>query len=87
MNAYQKAEDALKEAVKAALDDNIDPNLSTELWRHYQGVKSIASQVKQPESATFTVGDAPLGLEFYNQPVAADTINLDSVGQDVITFS
>ena len=51
------------------------------------GVKSIASQVKQPESATFTVGDAPLGLEFYNQPVAADTINLDSVGQDVITFS
>ena len=86
MNVYQQAENALKDAVKAALDDDIDSSLSTELWRHYQGVKTIASQVKPKASHTFSIGDQPLGLEFYNT-VAADTINLDTNGEDVITFS
>ena len=86
MNVYQQAENALKDAVKAALDDDIDSSLSTELWRHYQGVKAIASQVKPKTSYTFSIGDQPLGLDFYNT-VAADTINLDTNSEDVITFS
>ena len=42
MNSYQKAADALKDAVKSALDDNVDANLQSEIWRHYQGMENIA---------------------------------------------
>ena len=45
MNSYQKAADALKEAVKASLDQDVEPNLQSEIWRHYQGMQNIANQL------------------------------------------
>ena len=60
MNMYNLATQALRDAVKQALDDEVDSNLQGELWRHYQGMKSIASQL-QPESAKSSQAYRPLG--------------------------
>ena len=67
------------------------------MWRHYQGLLSITNSIPadnpldgiqfQQDFDTATVGNAPLGLEFYeNGVVAAGSVDLTSGGQDVITF-
>ena len=45
MNSYQKAIKALEDCVKDAMENNIDPGLQSEIWRHYQGMKAIEKQV------------------------------------------
>lgn len=49
MNIYQTAADALKEAVKHSLDTGVSEAIQSELWRHYQGVQSIANRIKSLE--------------------------------------
>ena len=92
MNPYQKAADALKVAVKTALDDNVDANLQSEIWRHFQGMQNIADQLKDKTtdynfSLSTSAFDPDYNITFPTGVVAADTINLDSIGNDVITFS
>ena len=55
MNMYDLATKALKDAVKAALDDNVDAALQCELWRHYQGVKQIAKQLEPASTESSNV--------------------------------
>ena len=100
MNVYQNAVDALKECVKQSMESDVPSNTQGEIWRHYQGMKTIANDLltapvpaapEEPSSAIF--GQA-LGREFYDPDynvyaaAAADTISLDGgAGSDVITFS
>ena len=51
MTSYQKAIKALEECVKDAMENDIDPGLQMEIWRHYQGMKhqfnaSVAKRIK-----------------------------------------
>lgn len=89
MNAYQKAAAALKEAVKASLDQDVDSNLQSEIWRHYQGMQNIANQLKEKDSFVINGSgfyDPDYNINFY--PGAADTVPIDfGGGADVITFS
>ena len=36
MTSYQKAIKALEECVKDAMENDVDPGLQSEIWRHYQ---------------------------------------------------
>ena len=90
MNTYQKAANALKEAVKTSLDQDVDPNLQSEIWRHYQGMQSIANQLKDKD--TFTISGSGLYDPDYNinfvGAAGVDTISFgNTYGSDVITFS
>lgn len=93
MNVYERATASLKDALKQSLDDNVDSSLQSELWRHYQGVKSISSQIK-PTSSTFTVPSPYTDYPSWDNinissgsNVAADTISFTSDTKDVVTFS
>ena len=86
--------EALKDAVKAALDDNVDAALQCELWRHYQGVKQIAKQLEPASTESSNVFNVNFGYDpdsNINIPsgsnVAADTISFTSDTKDVVTFS
>lgn len=90
MNSYQKAADALKEAVKTSLDQDVDSNLQSEIWRHYQGMQSIANQLKEKDSFVISGNgfyDPDYNINF--AAAAADTISFGNTyqGEDVITFS
>jgi len=101
MNVYEKAAAALKDALKQSLDDNIESDLQSELWRHYQGVKSISSQIKleygdsiKPTFSPFTVPSAYTeypswdNINISSGSVAAgDTISFSTDTKDVVTFS
>ncbi len=94
MNMYDLATKALKDAVKAALDDNVDAALQCELWRHYQGVKQIAKQLEPASTESSNVFNVNFGYDpdsNINIPsgsnVAADTISFTSDTKDVVTFS
>ena len=92
MNSYQKAADALKEAVKASLDQDVDSNLQSEIWRHYQGMQSIANQLAKVKSEKKSKLDA---FDYFYDPdyniQAAQPVDYYSLGynegKDVITFS
>jgi len=90
MNSYQKAADSLKEAVKASLDQDVDPNLQSEIWRHYQGMQNIANQLKEKD--TFAISgeglyDPDYNINFVAAAQGVDTISFSTYGNDVITFS
>ena len=81
---FQAAVDALKEAVKASLDQDVKPEHQSEIWRHYQGMKAIADQIKSTHKHTSYDLDR-IDLAF--DTVAAGPVNFpDTFGQDVITF-
>ena len=87
---FQSAVDALKEAVKASLDQDVKPEHQSEIWRHYQGMKAIADQIKSTHKHTSYDLDR-IDLAFDNStafnPVAAGSVTFpDTFGQDVITF-
>ena len=48
MNSYQQAVKALENCVKDAMENDVDNSLQMEIWRHYQGMKAIAMQLKEP---------------------------------------
>ena len=93
MTTYQKAADALKEAVKASLDQDVEPNLQSEIWRHYQGMQNIANQLaeKSPSNFSFDSVDPVTGFAFTYDPdyniQAAQPVELNTYGVDTITFS
>jgi len=100
MNAYAKAANALKEAVKASLDQDVDSNLQSEIWRHYQGMQNIADQLKEKDyfsisgmydpDANITINTQEFtdGSKQYDfSSVAAGEVDLSQYGNDVITFS
>ena len=47
MTSYQKAIKALEECVKDAMENNVDPGLQSEIWRHYQGMKAIIANCQK----------------------------------------
>ena len=89
MNSYQKAADALKDAVKSALDDNVDANLQSEIWRHYQGMENIAKQLEgvgvyNPDfNISINSSNSYSDFVLAGEPVKADF----SASSDVVTFS
>jgi hypothetical protein len=90
MNVYQNAVDALKECVKQSMESDVPSNTQGEIWRHYQGVKTIAEQLGRRDSVqSFLTEGKDLYDPDYNiqaaQPVDLN-LGLDS-GKDVITFS
>ena len=98
MNPYQKAIKALEDCVKDAMENNVDPGLQSEIWRHYQGMKAIQRQLPKQKEYKFSIADDTISISSsYYDPdhnvtfpagvVAADSVNLDSIGNDVITFS
>ena len=92
MNPYQKAIKALEDCVKDSMENNIDPGLQMEIWRHYQGMKCIYEQLQKTDSSVQFFLSESEGRDLYDpdyniqaaQPV--DNISLDT-GKDVITFS
>lgn len=92
MNVYQNAVDALKECVKQSMESDIGSNTQGEIWRHYQGMKAIAEQLKgKDDSIQFFLSESE-GKDLYDPDYniqAAQPVNLDSLysGKDVITFS
>ena len=91
MNSYKKAIKALEECVKDAMENDIDPGLQMEIWRHYQGMKSIERQLPEESKFSFSLDGIDRVMENYDVDYniqAAQPIN-DGVigGQDVITFS
>ena len=103
MNVYKQAANALRDAMKVALDsDDIDPTTLSELWRHFLGVQSIAEKMKDVppkisyqfslnDSGSISINTSSLHDPDYNVNCwggqAADTISFDTYGKDVITFS
>lgn len=96
MNSYQTAIKALEGCVKDAMENDIDPGLQMEIWRHYQGMKAIQREVpesKQKEykfsldgdSISITTGtyDPDFNIQAA-QPV--DYLDSYSEGKDVVTF-
>ena len=93
MNSYQKAIKALEECVKDAMENDVDPGLQMEIWRHYQGLKAIQRQLPKETNLSFKLDGIDRVMEMYDseyptqaaQPV---DVGLGGFGQgnDVITF-
>ena len=92
MNSYQNAVQALKQCVKDAIDNDVNPNLQSEIWRHYQGMKAIAEQLPEETGYSFSINGDSITITsgFYDPDYniqAAQPVDLDTYGNDVITFS
>ena len=96
MNSYQNAVQALKQCVKDAIDNDVTPNLQSEIWRHYQGMKAIAEQLPEEQiEYKFSINDEgsisiTTGSGFYDPDYniqAAQPVDLNTYGVDTITFS
>ena len=88
MTSYQKAIKALEECVKDAMENDIDPGLQMEIWRHYQGMKAIDRQLPDEPKFSFKLDSIDRVMDYdpdYNI-VAGQPVDLN-VGNDVITFS
>ena len=74
------------------MENNIDPGLQSEIWRHYQGMKAIDRQLPDEPRFSFKL-DAIDDVMDYNPDYniqAAQPVDLDfgdTYGKDVITFS
>jgi hypothetical protein len=73
------------------MENNIDPGLQSEIWRHYQGMKAIQRQLPDEPKFSFKLDAFDDAMDYMNipssSPYAADTISLSTGGDDVITFS
>ncbi len=93
------ARDALRQALKTALDADADINASTlsELWRHYQGITSIEQNYKAFDKLNFDLSgidgvgypSSPIDAAFtnYDGNISIDTGVTGGSGTDTITFS
>lgn len=93
MNSYQKAIKALEECVKDAMENDVDPGLQMEIWRHYQGLKSIQRQLPKETNLSFKLDGIDRVMEMYDseyptQAAQSVDVGLGGFGQgtDVITF-
>lgn len=95
MNSYQQAVKALENCVKDAMENDVDNSLQMEIWRHYQGMKAIAMQLKEPsvnsefqfnlntdDYIPYDIGDSSSPINFG----AAQAVPFSSYGKDTITF-
>lgn len=92
MTSYQKAIKALEECVKDAMENNIDPGLQSEIWRHYQGMKAIDRQLPDQPKFSFKLDSIDNVMDAYDpdynvQAAGPVDLDLDTYGKDVITFS
>jgi|TARA_B100000073_G_scaffold145996_1_gene120167 hypothetical protein len=94
MNPYQTAIKALENCVKDAMENNVDPGLQMEIWRHYQGMKAIDRQLPKQKEYKFSLADDQISIStsYYDPDYnvqAAQPVELDfgGGGNDVITFS
>lgn len=90
MNPYQTAIKALENCVKDAMENNVNANTQSEIWRHYQGMKAIDKLINRvTPTGNFSINTADDTISFdYDGIVAAQPVNFpSSVGEDVITFS
>ena len=96
MTSYQKAIKALEECVKDAMENDIDPGLQMEIWRHYQGMKAIDRQLPDEPRFSFkldaldnaldTTPDTIDFLNSYGAAQAVDNLTFTTAGNDVISF-
>ena len=96
MNPYLQAVKALENCVKDAMENNIDANTQSEIWRHYQGMKAIDKQIGR--TTKFSVSDSDYDIDYNisfsgsdgivaGQPVDLGNLSISTMGQDTITFS
>ena len=75
------------------MENNVDPGLQSEIWRHYQGMKAIDRQLPKQKEYTFSIADDTISISssYYDPDYnvqAAGAVDLDfGGGTDVITFS
>ena len=83
-DAYQKASDALKTALVAALNSDEETSTLEELFQHYIGARNRADKA----SDTFSIhgGDSVITFGDGFNPIAADTVQFDysGLGTDTI---
>ena len=91
MNPYLTAIQALENCVKDAMENNIDASTQSEIWRHYQGIKSIAKQLDQDKISLDINTDTITGVNFaanYDVSDACPPVTFPSAfGDDIITFN
>ena len=91
MNPYLTAIQALEDCVKDAMENNVDANTQSEIWRHYQGIKAIAKQLDQ-DTINFNIDTDSLctnTVTFDNATdfITGEPLNLNlSTDTDTITF-
>ncbi len=83
-DAYQKASDALKTALVAALNSDEETSTLEELFQHYIGARNRAD--KASDSFSIHGGDSVITFGDGFNPVAADTVQFDysGLGTDTI---
>ena len=90
MNPYLTAIQALENCVKDAMENNIDASTQSEIWRHYQGIKSIAKQLDQDKISLDINTDTITGVNFAVNFDASDATPItfpSAFGDDIITFN
>ena len=78
------------------MENDIDPGLQMEIWRHYQGLKAIDRQLPKESRFSFkldaldnamdTTQDTIDFLNSYGAAQPVDNIFISSGGNDVISF-
>ena len=94
MNPYLTAIQALENCVKDAMENNVDASTQSEIWRHYQGIKSIAKQLDQDRVSISIDTDHLTGANFTINDLAYDAAQpvtfgspYSGIGDDIITFN
>ena len=87
-NEFDNAVYALRGALKAAIDDpTFDRNSLQEMWRHYQGVQTIAEGIPDASESALNFDSSSLYPEEFTVNAAQNVEINTGFGQDVITFS
>lgn len=92
------ARDAVRQALKTALDVDLEPQQLSELWRHYQGIRYIESNYKAFDKLNFDLSgladidypSSPIDDTFianYDGNISINTVDTGQSGTDTITFS
>ena len=75
-DAYQKASDALKDALVAALNNDEETSTLEELFQHYIGARNRADKA----SNSFSIHGGDSFITFGDGIAAADTVSIDTSG-------
>ena len=96
MNPYQKAIKALEDCVKDAMENNIDPGLQSEIWRHYQGMKQLIVNSRKKKKFSFKLDALDDAMDYINIPSGPydpdyniqilPVLLASGIGEDVISF-
>ncbi len=91
MNPYLTAIKALEDCVKDAMENNVDASTQSEIWKHYQGIKSIAKQLDQDKISFNINTDTITGINYAVNDLAYDAsqpVTFPSAfSDDTITFN